>query len=377
MGALELSVPLPVTVPVQGSVELVGVSKRFVNVVAVDDVSLAVQPGEFVTLLGPSGCGKSTTLRLIAGLVSPDAGMIVIGGELMGSRPPYLRPVNTVFQSYALFPHLTVTQNVAYGLVMAGVDRRQRERRVAEALELVRLANVEERKPAALSGGQQQRVALARALVNQPAVLLLDEPLGALDLKLRQAMQHELKRIQAEAGATFLYVTHDQHEALTMADRIAVMNAGRVLQVGTPREMYDQPGTRFVADFIGENNLLDGVLRDTADSLGEVEVPGIGRLSGEIVAPIPLGTAATLAIRPERITVQPAPEPAPDGWQELDGTLTEIRYLGTHWRLVVTLDGGQPLVAQQQSGQAEVGLAHPGQRVRVCFRPREAVVVAG
>jgi spermidine/putrescine transport system ATP-binding protein len=242
---------------------------------------------------------------------------------------------------------------------------------------LVRLANVEGRKPAALSGGQQQRVALARALVNQPAVLLLDEPLGALDLKLRQAMQHELKRIQAEAGATFLYVTHDQHEALTMADRIAVMNAGRVLQVGTPAEIYDRPRTRFVAEFIGENNLLDGILRSTGDGLAHVEVPTIGVLSGEIAAPIPAVDGATLAVRPERIVVQTGTEPAPDGWQELSGTLTEIRYLGTHWRLVVTLPGGQPLIAHQQPGLNTAELSYPGEQVRLWFRPRDAVVVVG
>ena len=362
--------------PARGGVELVGLSKRFGDVAAVEDVSLSVQPGELVALVGPSGCGKTTTLRLIAGLLTPSAGEIIIGGERMGNRPPYQRPVNTVFQSYALFPHLTVGENIAYGPRMAGVDRQERERRVAWALELVRLESVAHRKPAELSGGQQQRVALARALVNRPAVLLLDEPLGALDLKLRQAMQQELKRIQTEAGATFLYVTHDQDEALAMADRIAVMNAGRALQIGTPAEIYDQPRSRFVAGFIGQSNLLDGVVSATGNGLGWVTVLTVGELAGRLTGMAAAGAPATIAIRPERLVVRGAEAGEPgDGWSGLSGTLTEIRYVGSYWRLVVVLPNGQSLVAHRQLDAEEAEPGRPGERVRLWFRPRDAVVL--
>ncbi len=240
------------------AVELRDVVKRFGTVVAVNHVTVHIRDGEFFSLLGPSGCGKTTTLRMIAGFEMPSSGEIYIGGQYQGYLPAYQRPVNTVFQNYALFPHLTVRQNVRFGLEMQGIDRDEMARRVSEALELVHLNGFEQRRPKQLSGGQQQRVALARALVNHPKVLLLDEPLGALDLKLRKAMQVELKALQEQVGITFIYVTHDQEEALTMSDRIGVMHQGKLLQVGPAREVYEAPQSRFVSDFIGDTNYLEG-----------------------------------------------------------------------------------------------------------------------
>ena len=258
-------------------VELIDIVKDFESgggrVRAVDSVSVQIADGEFFALLGPSGCGKTTTLRLIAGFEQPTAGKVLIRGIAMEGIPAYHRPVNTVFQDYALFPHLTVEQNIMFGLQMEGVDKKAARKRAHEALELVRLPGVSERKPHQLSGGQQQRVALARALVKQPAVLLLDEPLGALDLKLRVNMQYELKALQRDVGITFIYVTHDQEEAITMADRIAVMNEGQMLQVGTPRDIYEHPGTHFVADFIGETNFIAGTLLERrSDGFGVVRL---------------------------------------------------------------------------------------------------------
>ena len=285
------------------SIELREVSKYFGETAAVAGVSLTVEQGEFLTLLGPSGCGKTTTLRMIGGFEFPSSGEVLIDGVAMATRPPYRRPVNTVFQSYALFPHLTVGQNISYGLEMARVPRPERTRLVAEVLELVRLPHVEKRKPSELSGGQQQRVALARALVNRPAVLLLDEPLGALDLKLRKAMQLELKRLNREVGATFIYVTHDQEEALTMSDRIAVMSEGRILQLGPPEEIYDRPLSRFVADFIGQTNFLAVELRRVVDDEAEVELPGSGLLRARLPAGVTPRERTTLAVRPEKMAL--------------------------------------------------------------------------
>src|SRR6187401_3001431 len=260
----------PQTAP---DVEIIGVTKRFGAVTAVDAMDLSIARGEFYSLLGPSGCGKTTTLRMIAGFEQPTEGEIMLAGTPIAGVPPYQRNVNTVFQHYALFPHMDVAQNVGYGLRQREVPRDEERRRASEALALVRLGGYERRRTWEMSGGQQQRVALARALVNRPTVLLLDEPLGALDLKLRKNLQLELKRIQTEVGITFVYVTHDQEEALTMSDRIAVMHAGKVEQLGTPEELYDRPTSRFVADFIGTTNLLSGA----------VEAPGVVRLrSGEI-----------------------------------------------------------------------------------------------
>jgi spermidine/putrescine transport system ATP-binding protein len=289
------------------AVELQDVVKRFPNpaggtVTAVDHVTLHIQHGEFFSLLGPSGCGKTTTLRMVAGFEWPTEGEIYIKSQLMGRMPPYLRPVNTVFQSYALFEHMTIGQNVAFGLEMEHLPKAEINRRVGEALEMVQLTGVDKRKPKQLSGGQQQRIALARALVKRPAVLLLDEPLGALDLKLRKEMQLELKALQVQVGITFIYVTHDQEEALTMSDRIAVMNKGEVLQRGTPIEIYERPNCRFVADFIGETNFLSGVVKERD---GEHIVVSIQDLGLEVVG-IPqgdlhAGQAVVVSARPEKI----------------------------------------------------------------------------
>lgn len=289
------------------AVELANVTKKFGDFVAVDSVDLRIRDGEFFSLLGPSGCGKTTTLRMIAGFEQPTMGEIYIKGQPVAGIPPHRRPVNTVFQSYALFPHMTVAQNVAFGLEMKKVPKAEIKRRVAEVLELVQLPQMSERRPRQLSGGQQQRVALARALVNRPDVLLLDEPLGALDLKLRKAMQLELKQIQAEVGITFIYVTHDQEEALTMSDRIAVMSDGLVQQVGEPRAIYEHPNNRFVADFIGETNFVNGLVADlgvfTTVKIGDV--PVLGTADGR---QLDVGQPVTLALRPEKINLYPKGE---------------------------------------------------------------------
>src|ERR687888_387239 len=297
------------------------VVKRFGEVVAVDHVDMRIRDGEFFSMLGPSGCGKTTSLRMIAGFEYPTSGEIYLNGQPIGNTPPFQRSVNTVFQSYALFPHMTVAENVAFGLEMKKVPRPEIGRRVAEALEMVRLSGYDERRPRQLSGGQQQRVALARALVNHPAALLLDEPLGALDVKLRKQMQLELKRIQHELGTTFVYVTHDQEEALAMSDRIAVMNGGRVEQVGSPREIYERPRTAFVADFIGSLNALDLTIDELVGGyagarFGEDErvvVPvGDGRRPGESIR---------VAVRPERVQIGSRVD---GGGSQLEGTVAQI-----------------------------------------------------
>ena len=279
-------------------VELVAVSRRFGGIAAVDRIDLEVHPGEFLSLLGPSGCGKTTTLRLIAGFERPDEGEVRIGGRDVSKVPPYRRDVNTVFQSYALFPHLSVQDNVAYGLKQRGLGRGERRARAAEMLELVQLVGFGERKPRQLSGGQQQRVALARALVMHPRVLLLDEPLGALDLKVRKELQIELKRIQEEIGITFVYVTHDQEEALAMSDRVVVMNAGRIEQIGAPREIYDTPATQWVAGFIGDTNFVSVHGRDVAVRPESVRVRTYGEgLSGRTIASMVIGPAVQCVVR--------------------------------------------------------------------------------
>ena len=305
------------------AVGLHGVTKRFGDdVVAVDDVDLEIRDGEFFSLLGPSGCGKTTTLRMIAGLEYPTDGSVRIFGEEMGLRPPNRRPVNTVFQSYALFPHMNVEQNVGFGLRMQKVEKSLVTKRVNEAIDLVELTGLNKRRPGALSGGQQQRVALARALVNQPKVLLLDEPLGALDLKLRQTMQLELKDIQKNVGITFIYVTHDQEEALTMSDRIGVMNAGKLAQVGRSEEIYESPSSLFVASFVGDMSFLPA----------QVAEPGAVRLAGgEIVqaktnsSP---GTKVTLALRPEKLHLFSDVAEVPPGRNVVNGTITRRTFYG-------------------------------------------------
>jgi spermidine/putrescine transport system ATP-binding protein len=318
------------------SVRLERVTKRFTEVIAVDDLSMDIGRGEFFTLLGPSGCGKTTTLRMIAGFEEPSEGTIVVDGSDMAGVPAFRRPTNTVFQSYALFPHLSVEENVAFGLRRRGVDKSEAVQRVGEELELVGLAGERKRKPRQLSGGQQQRVALARALVNRPAVLLLDEPLGALDLKLRKNLQVELKRIQREVGITFVYVTHDQEEALTMSDRIAVMNRGVVEQCDVPESVYDRPRTTFVAGFIGVSNLMPGMVvsanggpaRLRLDSGVELTA-NAGGLSG--------GERCWAVVRPEKLTLAPGEEPAPLGRPSVDGLIESSLYLGTATQFVVRL----------------------------------------
>ena len=328
--------------------ELRRLTKRFGEFAAVDDLSLAIMPGEFLTLLGASGSGKTTTLRMIAGFERPTAGDILMGGAPIGALPPFKRDINTVFQHYALFPHMSVRENIGYGLRMRGVAAAEREERVTDALAMVKLEQLARRSPRQLSGGQQQRVALARALVNRPRVLLLDEPLGALDLKLRKEMQLELKHLQSHVGITFVYVTHDQEEALTMSDRIVLMRQGRIAQVGTPRELYDRPASRYVADFIGETNLLPGVVAESGRGVAALRV-GDGLLRGLSDAALAPGTDAWLTVRPEAIRLADGARP-PDGHNLVSGTVSDAVYAGSSLRMHVALPTGQRLVASVPSG---------------------------
>ncbi len=328
------------------AVELIGISKLFGKFVAVDDITLHIRDGEFYSLLGPSGCGKTTTLRMIAGFEVPTRGDLRIFGKPMGDTPPFKRPVNTVFQSYALFPHMTIGENVAFGLEMQKIPKKEITQRVGEALERVRLADYANHKPKQLSGGQQQRVALARALVNRPEVLLLDEPLGALDLKLRKAMQLELKQLQQDVGITFVYVTHDQEEALTMSDRIAVMRAGRVCQEGSPVEIYEKPRTRYVADFIGETNFLNGVVKSVEKNRTTVEIDGAVAVAAtvETGVAVSVGQAVTVAIRPEKIGLL-----AGDAKNGYPGRIVKVVYIGTDTRYVIQLTDNSSLVVREQN----------------------------
>jgi putative spermidine/putrescine transport system ATP-binding protein len=326
-------------------IRLAGVRKLYGDVVAVGGVDLDIQRGEFFTLLGPSGSGKTTCLRMIAGFERPDAGSIELAGEDVSRLPPAERDVNTVFQDYALFPHMTVGDNVAYGLKVKKVAKPERRQRVEEALAMVRLEGYADRRPSQLSGGQRQRVALARALVNRPRVLLLDEPLGALDLKLRQQLQVELKRIQSEVGITFVYVTHDQDEALTMSDRIAVMDGGHVLQVGSPRDVYEEPDSRFVAGFVGVSNLLELPIERSAGGVLDMRLGPEDSVSGEGSGAA--GATAIVTIRPERIAIASAP--ANGGSCHARGTVKESLYAGPTSRFVVELDGGGELMVVRQN----------------------------
>jgi spermidine/putrescine transport system ATP-binding protein len=326
----------------QPSVSLQSVTKRFGDFVAVDDVNLEIGSGEFFTLLGPSGCGKTTTLRMIAGFEEPTTGEVRIDGEDQVGRPPYKRPTNTVFQSYALFPHLSVGDNVGYGLKRKGVASSEIADRVDAELERVGLPQEKNRRPAQLSGGQQQRVALARALVNLPKVLLLDEPLGALDLKLRKGLQIELKRIQREVGITFVYVTHDQEEALTMSDRIAVMNRGNIEQISDPEDVYERPATTFVAGFIGVSNLMPGVVEDAASGRTRVRLDA-GVSLDVATNGFSSGERCHAVVRPEKLHIKGGEESTADGWPSVGGTVESSVYLGTATQIVVRVAGDVPM----------------------------------
>ena len=349
-------------------VVLRGVTKRFGDLVAVDDIDLEVHPGEFLALLGPSGCGKTTTLRMIAGFDEPSAGEIEIGGRSAVGIPPNRRDVNTVFQAYALFPHLSVLDNVAYGLKQRKVAKEERYRQANEALELVRLTGRETAKPAQLSGGMQQRVALARALVMNPKVLLLDEPLGALDLKLRKAMQVELKRIQRDVGITFIVVTHDQEEAMAMADRIAVMDAGRIDQLAAPSEIYDRPATPFVADFIGDMNHLEGTLERDADQL-VASVGGARFGIGRVVREAEVGERVRLGLRPEEVHANTRGEGTP-------ATCQTAMVLGHNLQIVAVLETGEEIVARQRrTGDEGLGDLGPGDKLWLGWSPTSALLL--
>jgi spermidine/putrescine transport system ATP-binding protein len=312
-----------------GEISLQSIVKRYGDVLAVDDVSQEMPGGEFFTMLGPSGCGKTTTLRLIAGFEKLDSGAVLLDGVDVSGRPPHKRPLNTVFQSYALFPHMTVADNVAFGLRYQRVTKAEKAQRVGEAMSMVQLSGLEARRPGQLSGGQQQRVALARALVLEPPVLLLDEPLGALDARLRVDLQVELKRIQETLGITFIYVTHDQDEALTMSDRVAVMRGGRIEQCGTPRELYEEPETAFVANFLGASNLIPGRVDGGVLALGDFKLRAAG-LNGA-------GEEAIAMIRPERVKIEPH---GTSGENRMPGMVEEVVYLGFHQELRVRLASG-------------------------------------
>ena len=334
------------------AVHLEALTKMYGEVTAVAGIDLQVGRGEFFSLLGPSGSGKTTTLRMIAGFELPTSGRVLLDGSDVSRLPPYERDVNTVFQDYALFPHMSVGRNVEYGLMIRRVAVTERRRRAAEALRMVRLEGYEDRKPGQLSGGQRQRVALARALVNRPSVLLLDEPLGALDLKLRQEMQIELKRIQQEVGITFIYVTHDQEEALAMSDRMAIFDRGLIEQVGSPADVYEKPASAFVAGFVGTSNILSGA---TASAI--------------------LGEAGTFTVRPEKIHLEAAEAAVPDGWAFADGRIHDVVYLGSDTKYYVELAAGGSLavIKQNVATTSSEALAQKGNAVRLTWERRHAL----
>ncbi|WP_084517402.1 ABC transporter ATP-binding protein [Microtetraspora niveoalba] len=356
----------------KGSVELRSVSKSFGGVTVVKDLDLSVNPGEFLSLLGPSGCGKTTTLRMLAGFEQPDSGEVLISGAAVQHLPPHKRDVNTVFQSYALFPHMTVAANIAYGLRQRrGIDRAEIRSRVAEALDMVQMTRFADRKPNRLSGGQQQRVALARALVNRPGVLLLDEPLAALDRKLREDMQVELKLLQSRLGTTFVFVTHDQEEALSMSDRVAVMLDGRIEQIADPYTVYERPATAFVAGFIGQQNFFDGTVADAGRA---IEIDGGTVLPAEPVTIHGSGAAAVrVAVRPEAVTVAEAAPAGPDGSANaLPGAVAAVSLLGDVLQYVVHADAGHELLARVPRRQA--GRLAEGARVWCSWAPSDVHV---
>jgi spermidine/putrescine transport system ATP-binding protein len=357
-------------------VRLTDVVKRFGDIVAVDHIDLEVNDGEFFSLLGPSGCGKTTTLRMIGGFEQPTSGLIELQGEDVTWLPPYRRNVNTVFQNYALFPHLSIFDNIAFGLRRKKVPDADVKARVKEMLDLVELSGFETRRPNQISGGQAQRVALARALVNKPAVLLLDEPLGALDLKLRKQMQVELKRIQQEVGITFIYVTHDQEEAMTMSDRIAVMNLGHYEQLDDPESLYERPTTRFVAGFLGVSNLLPGRLDGTADGYAVV------RLADETAVRVPLALVEgqdeiEVGVRPEKIRLLEHDEEAPAGHNVLVGTVRDASYIGVSTQYIIQARGGARLTVYEQNitRATRADLWRPGEQVNLAWDPDHSFAV--
>ncbi|MGH2947571.1 MAG: ABC transporter ATP-binding protein [Solirubrobacteraceae bacterium] len=359
-------------------IQLEEVTKRFGDTTAVDDLTLSIERGAFYALLGPSGCGKTTTLRMIGGFEDPTAGRVYLGGDEVTQLPPYRRDVNTVFQSYALFPHLSVERNVGFGLERRRVSRSEVTKRVREALEMVQLGGFEKRKPAQLSGGQQQRVALARALVNRPRALLLDEPLGALDLRLRKQLQIELKRIQQEVGITFVHVTHDQEEAMTMADTIAVMNEGRIEQAGTAADLYERPRTEFVAGFLGISNLVDARLRASQNGLATVETHDGATLHVPSDRIGPHGSdAVRVGVRPEKVTIAPAGSALAEGANVLRGTIVVASFLGVSIQYVIRAAGGEELTvfAQNLDGIEPESLG-PGREVQLSWAPQHTFVVA-
>jgi spermidine/putrescine transport system ATP-binding protein len=351
------------------------VRKRFGGVEAVAGVDFEIHEGEFFTMLGPSGCGKTTTLRMIAGFEEPDQGRILLRGEDVTHVPPNRRNVNMVFQHYALFPHMSIAENIAFGLKLKKLSRPEQRERVQEILRVIGLQGLERRKPAQLSGGQQQRVALARALVNRPAALLLDEPLGALDVKLRKQLQLELKRIQVELGTTFVYVTHDQEEALGMSDRIAVMNGGHIEQIGGPKEVYELPQTAFVADFIGSLNAIDFRVDDLAGDLAVMQLGDGERLAVLASPQTARGASVKVAVRPERIRVAAAGDGAPVGGSRVSGTIAEIVFLGPMTQFHVDTAAGR-IVSYRMDDDAAARLRE-GSVVVLTWGPEHASVLAG
>ena len=364
----------PAAGPQDSVVVLEGVVKRFGQVVAVDHLDLSIRRGEFFSMLGPSGCGKTTTLRMIGGFETPSEGVVRLDGRDVTDLPPYRRDVNTVFQSYGLFPHLSVSDNVAFGLRRRKVPREEADRRVQEALEMVSLGGFSRRRPAQLSGGQQQRVALARSLVNRPQVLLLDEPLGALDVKLRKQMQLELKRIQKDVGITFVFVTHDQEEAMTISDRIAVMDQGRIQQLGRPEEVYEHPATPFVAEFLGASNLLDGVYTGDEGGWGLVDVAGGGAIRIPASSALRRGARVSVGVRPEKIELLAPGSAADPNLNRVPATLRSAVFVGVSYQYFFDTPSGREMSAFDRNAGGGAA-ARPGESVILAWNPEHTFVM--